>query len=325
MAALLGDTISDATLRQLNLPSACSVRGALCGAADLPNAAWEALLSENRPGLNVRAWRRPLRKGIFVYRSLVEIEGIEPSDVRPFHLDDQARGLWDDGVLVVLRPIPEGCSRASRHAESCVHSFLSKFPVPMAARRYDYARRVWHRPSDGGCYVVCRSCDVAEEEQAQAPRAVPVLDFTSASVIQATPTGCQISTLYYEDSQVRPGLAKMAVPKGLWPFWSKYESALRLFAGARAMSHRHPHSTTGIGSSSSVRNSIDGGGGGGSSDGEGSDDELYGALAELKGRRGSTRRRHGGGGGTLDASSRWARRIVIAGAVKMMHAMMATR
>lgn len=31
-------------------------------------------------------------------------------------------------------------------------------PVPtlQAAREYQYARRVWHRPSDGGAYVLCR-------------------------------------------------------------------------------------------------------------------------------------------------------------------------
>lgn len=26
-----------------------------------------------------------------------------------------------------------------------------------AARVYSYARRVWHRPNDGGCYMICRA------------------------------------------------------------------------------------------------------------------------------------------------------------------------
>lgn len=310
--AMLGESSSEAAQQSLGIAHGCSEYGSLCGAADNPDAAWEPLNTEHRPGLRLRAWRLPLRKGYYVYKTVVEIDGVEPSDIRPFHLDDQARALWDDGAIAVHRAIPPGCTRASRHSESCMHSYISKFPRPMAPRRYDYARRVWHRPADGGCYAICQSCDVSEV--VQGPKAVPVLEFTSAAVVKAIPGGSQVATLYFEDSQVRPGLAKVGVPKGLWPFWTKYEAALRLFSVARAATHRHAHDAD-----HSMLSMDDIADNGSSSDGEGSDDELYGALAELKAARRSR------AGGPLGASSRWARRLVIAGALKMMHVMLATK
>jgi hypothetical protein len=35
----------------------------------------------------------------------------------------------------------------------------TRFPPPMASREYVYARRVWHKPDDGGCYCLTRVCD----------------------------------------------------------------------------------------------------------------------------------------------------------------------
>ena len=316
--AMMGESASGAAMKSLGISPAFSEHGSLGGGADNPDAEWEFLSSEARPGLRLRAWRLPVRKGLYAYKTVVEMDGIEPSDVRPFHLDDQARILWDDGAISVFRPTPPGCSRASRHSESCMHSYISKFPRPMTSRRYDYARRVWHRPADGGCYAICQSCEVPEV--AEGPRAVPVLEFTSASVVKAIPGGgSQVSTVYFEDSQVRSGLAKVGVPKGLWPFWTKYEAALRLFSEARAATHRHPalgHSMHSMDESREEQHGY-----AGSSDGEGSDDELYGALAELK----AARKRNHSGGNPLSAPSRWARRLVIAGALKMMHVMLATK
>lgn len=51
----------------------------------------------------------------------------------------------------------------------------------MAAREYVYARRVWPRASDGGCYSVSRACGHAA---APPPRGVPVLDFAAAMLIR---------------------------------------------------------------------------------------------------------------------------------------------
>ena len=54
------------------------------------------------------------------------------------------------------------------HMHSCCSTCTAALPPPallptpppthslQAAREYQYARRVWHRPADGGCYVLCR-------------------------------------------------------------------------------------------------------------------------------------------------------------------------
>jgi hypothetical protein len=367
LGALMGETACESVVKSLQLPFACTETDSLCGSPDYyahnnqggsksnNPSGWEELtakIENHRPGLRLRSWRLLMRKGLYAYKTVVEIDGVDPSDIRPFHLDDQARALWDDGALEVLRPTPAGCSRASRHAESCLHSYLSKFPGPLASRRYNYARRVWHRPSDGGCYTIAQSCEISSDDITAAAvnlnnlqsrdkiRAVSVLEFTSASVIRAVAGGSEISTFYFEDSQVRAGLAKVAVPKGLWPFWTKYEAALRLFADARAVAHslpaaEAPDTPTAVGGGVPAavgRRNLDAWNGGSfalvdddydgnDSDGEGSDDELYGALVQLKAARKRAADRRGG---ALGASSRWARRIVIAGALKMMHVMLAT-
>jgi hypothetical protein len=68
------------------------------------------------------------------------------------------RDLWDENVLDIRRvqPASQAGGRLHKHTEWCLHAYRSRFPRPMAAREYQYARRVWHRPSDGGCYVLCR-------------------------------------------------------------------------------------------------------------------------------------------------------------------------
>jgi len=379
LGALMGESACEAVIKDLNLPFACTERDSLCGSPSYYHSrgsmtahntspsltGWEELTAVTKEihGLRLRSWRLLMRKGLYAYKTVVEIDGIDPSDIRPFHLDDQAHALWDDGALEVLRPIPGGCSRASRHAESCLHSYLSKFPGPLAPRRYNYARRVWHRPSDGGCYSISQNCEIAPAaisgtnsttnlsphtsslglETRGKIREVPVLEFTSAVVIRAVEGGSEISTFYFEDSQVRAGLAKVAVPKGLWPFWTKYEAALRLFADARAVTHSVPHPSAGIGTGSdaaeapagsgcaAARRNVDAWNGGSfalnddadgiDSDGEGSDDELYGALVQLKAARKRAADRRGG---ALGASTRWARGIAIAGALKMVQVMLAT-
>lgn len=348
--ALLEEDSSGGALDALGIPTACGGPSTLYGLPDDPvgSNAWEPLNNIDAKllprGLELRGYRLPLRGGIYMYRSHVVIEGVAPHEVRPFHLDDQARRLWDDGALSVRRVAPQGCSRASRHAESCMLAYLSRFPMPLAPRLYEYARRVWHRPADGGCYAICRSCELPavdvdagisaqkiSSSRKEEARAVRVAEFISCVVIRAVRGGTEVATVYFEDSKVRPGLAKMAVPKGLLPFWKKYASALRVFVEAR----RGNMSSPGL-----RRNRMDGvdgheedGGGinklgnGGfardlnPSDGDdevteaGSDDELYSALAEYK----ACRRASKG----LRAQSRWVRRLVIAGAIKALHAIMA--
>jgi hypothetical protein len=347
--AAMGEPAAARALRDLGAPPAWDAPGSLYGARDAAAAAeaeaaaagaaagddgWEPLLEESRPGLTVRAWRRPLRQGLYMYKTSATLAGVAPRDVRPFHLDDQARQLWDDGVVEVRRVAPAGEARPSRHAESCLHRYISRFPRPMAPREYAYARRVWHRPADGGCYAICRDCDLPDDGAAGGgARAVKVLQYISCTVVRAAPGGAagaaaggtEVASIYFEDSQVRPGLVKMAIPKGLWGFWTKYDAALRLFTDAR-------HAAAANAGGARRRRSQDAqsaaaqlakGGAGEESD-SGGDDEVRGALALLRARKAaalrSARSALGGGG-----NSRWARRVLIAGAVRMIQVMLAAR
>ena len=58
----------------------------------------------------------------------------------------------------------------------------TRWPRPLAARKYVYARRVWPRAGDGGCYSVSRACGHRAAPQA---RGVPVRDFAAATLIRA--------------------------------------------------------------------------------------------------------------------------------------------
>ena len=64
-----------------------------------------------------------------------------------------------------VRPQGQSSPRLHRHSEWCLHQYRTRFPRPMAAREYQYARRVWHRPSDGGAYVLCRGLPMADAGQ----------------------------------------------------------------------------------------------------------------------------------------------------------------
>ena len=61
--------------------------------------------------------------------------------------------------------------RLRKHTEWCLHQYRSRFPRPLAAREYQYARRVWHRPCDGGCYVVCRGLPLPDAGEARCRQA----------------------------------------------------------------------------------------------------------------------------------------------------------
>jgi hypothetical protein len=130
------------------------------------------------------------------------------------------------------------------------------FPKPMASRSYVYARRVWPRPSDGGCYCLSRGCAPPPGAAPLPPlpgRAVAVEDYSSGCVIRA-PTaallprgGCadvparpaaEVFMVYFEDAHVRAGLANLGIKKGLWPMVQRTDKALRVYqVGAAANSH----------------------------------------------------------------------------------------
>lgn len=163
-AALAGDELCQQVVLQLGLSPAYGEEGSLYGVPDEESFGqdWELIIDQSRPGLTVRAWRLPLKSGLYLYRQSAVIGGATPRDVRPFHIDDQAREIWDDGAVFIKRVLPPGASRLSKHAESCLHKYTSRFPRPMAPREYNYARRVWHRPSDGGCYVICKAMNLPQ-------------------------------------------------------------------------------------------------------------------------------------------------------------------
>jgi hypothetical protein len=110
-------------------------------------------------------------------------------------------------------------SSSSKPAEVLLHESgilqaLVQFPKPMASRSYIYARRVWDRPSDGGCYCLSKACSY-EAPPALPCRAVSVEDYVAGCVVrspavQLLPPGCEgpaaeVLMVYFEDSHVRPG------------------------------------------------------------------------------------------------------------------------
>ena len=294
-------------LEELSMAKACDSDHALFGAAEIQTP-WEKSSCGSNDVLTMTAERKPLRHGLFMYKTVIRIRGVDPHDVRPFHLDDQARSLWDESCISCERDTPPGETRVSRHAESCLHRYVSRFPRPLSARSYQYARRVWTRPSDGGCYAISKSCALPSGD-GNTKKYVLVKEYISACRIRRIQEGTEISTVYFEDSQVRPGLAKMAVPKGLWPFWSKYETSLRVFAKAKQVNHGRRS----LDLQQEVNATRD------SSSEYDSDDEVYDALARLK-----ATKRHRSSSSRSSASGaqdipRWIRRVLVAGALKLIH------
>jgi hypothetical protein len=136
--------------------------------------------------------------------------------------------------------------------ESAVMQALVQFPKPMTSRSYLYARRVWPRPSDGGCYCLSKACTLPLSTPLPAlpGRSVAVDDYCSGCVIRAPspqllPPGAgaagpaaEVFMVYFEDSHVRASLANLGIKKGLWPLVQRTEKALRVYqAGAAANSH----------------------------------------------------------------------------------------
>lgn len=79
--------------RALAAPSTSAAAGA---AAGVEQGGWEEIVQESRPGLTYRAWRKPLRGGLYLYRSSTVMADVTPSQMRAFHLDDDLRcvSMW---------------------------------------------------------------------------------------------------------------------------------------------------------------------------------------------------------------------------------------
>jgi hypothetical protein len=214
-AAMLGDEPQAlTTLQSKGLPEAGRDPDALFGLEDAEYVGrlWEAIVRESRPGsVEYRAERRPLRRGIFMYRTVTTYEDASPREVRRFSTDDISRLRWDDNCLEHLQLAASGTDPADHHQqETCFLYTRSKFPRPMAAREYVFARRVVPR-ADGGCYVV--QAVPREGQHPRVPahngRGVKVADFTSCMRVRAVPSpsgrsggAVEVAMVYFEDSQV---------------------------------------------------------------------------------------------------------------------------
>jgi hypothetical protein len=191
------------------------------------------------------------------------------------------------------------------------------------------------------------ACDVPprspSSSSVSSPRVVDVKDYVSGCVIRSVVVddnssgssrmGTELLSVYFEDSSVRAGLAKMAVPKALWPYIQKYDAALRQFADTRASprsvlasvpiivrgDRREDDDDDDLASVSSCDNELD---------------KVYAQLKKKKkrrrryfggrqqsggGRRSSLASAYSIGGGGNVNNTRWAKRIAVAAAFKMLH------
>lgn len=304
---IIGERACTQLIHELSIEHAFASPSSLFGVPDagVAHMGWEKSSSGGKEGMLVAAERKLLRDNYYMYRTVVHIHGVEPSVVRPFHLDDQARTLWDDSCISCEREVPPGETRVSKHSESCMHRYICRFPRPLSGRNYEYARRVWTRPSDGGCYAICKACTLPSGVGPS--KYCLVKEYVSACCIEGTEEGTRITTVYFENNQARPGLNKIAVPKGLLPFWFKYESSLRVFAKAKQVNTRRRSLDEPAAAAEDEGNS------------SGSDDEVYDALAELKRRskERERRKRRVSGREENEKITKWAQRIILAAAVKL--------
>jgi hypothetical protein len=106
----------------------------------------------------------------------------------------------------------------------------------------------------------------------------------------------------------------MAVPKGLWPFWTKYENSLRFFAKAKHVNTSNRKSLDGAPPEGNTMDATVDATNQDSTSEYDSDDEIYDALARIKADK-RTRSQTAGPGDL----PRWIRRVLVAGAIKLVH------
>ncbi len=127
-------------------------------------------------------------------------EGVTPVQAAAFYFDVRHKAEWDESCSAMLAIPPPALVAASSsdaaaaaaawseeehaYARSAFLYARSRFPAPMAQREYVYARRVWAKADDGGCYVVCKATDAHPAPPPPGCRAVRVGDFVSGTVIR---------------------------------------------------------------------------------------------------------------------------------------------
>lgn len=217
-----------------------STSGSLYGSPDTDAfyGPWEQVVHETAAGLMYWGWRRPLRRGLYMYMTRSVFLGVSPGELRAFMMDDACRVRWDRSMAALGPALaPARGARAPQQRESDVLLAAVKFPKPLAQRSYAYARRVWARPCDGGCYVLARAC-APPAGGAAPPKGVAVTDYCSGAVIRAPAPAllgghagpaAEVLMIYFEDSHVRAGFANLGIKKGLWPMLQRTDRALRSY------------------------------------------------------------------------------------------------
>ncbi|GFR40739.1 hypothetical protein Agub_g1349 [Astrephomene gubernaculifera] len=261
--AMIGEASAELALSQAGSAAAVGpLPGSLLGPydrRDLYRQGWELVLEEHKPGLHYWSWRRPLRKGLYMYKSKTVYEAATTAQYIDFTYDMEYRRTWDELMIcqIAIPPPPASAATAAAAGDgsgaSSSQAVMSlaeaeaksagggsafmfsrtKFPPPMAAREYTYVRRSWAKPDDGGCYCISR--DFAHPSPpAAGGRAVRVSDFVSAYVIRSSKgifdtasPAVEAVNVYFEDAGVASGLANMSVRRALWPMVQKTEAAFR--------------------------------------------------------------------------------------------------
>ena len=113
-------------------------------------------MDERRSGLHYRAWRKPLRGGLYAYRSSAVLAGVSPGQLRAFHLDDEIRwvGPWGPWAR-------QGLTWAVVFYGWCC--FMFSCPRPTSAWELDGLLGSWNEagaiPSARGCPSLGGLCD----------------------------------------------------------------------------------------------------------------------------------------------------------------------
>lgn len=88
---------------------------------------WELIIEEKSETLSYWAWRRPLRAGLYMYRTHSVLEDMSAADLRVFQLDDRARSV----AIYVIPPPFGGLARTvtlrNRTSQGTSDCYLEKF------------------------------------------------------------------------------------------------------------------------------------------------------------------------------------------------------
>ena len=260
--ALLNEPGAAAALTASGGPPPCGAPGSLLGEPDTSGWAstgWEPIIQETSPALGLAywAWRRPLRRGLYVYRTHAVLDGASPAALRAFQGDDRSRFGWDDTCAATWRlPIQTDASSTTTSTTSpdplCPETgtavYRCRWPRPLRHRLYVYSRRAWHRPADGGAYSIAVGTHHPASPSPDGPEGGVVIgDYVCCLLFRAArpvvggggggstilgaeptpPTAAEVISIYFEDPSARPGFVNLAVRKGLWPSVQRFAAAFR--------------------------------------------------------------------------------------------------